>query len=169
MALKKANLLKMFLRISSGSAPLITHYQRRGSTVSYSPHLLKILGIDLAVKVIDQKQSPEQRLFQAIVLQAFEDAMTTHGSKQESYLKKDAHDWFLDNNKMFQSICWYAGFDPDIIHDRYKKMLKEEKIIFTELQKSWVKYRSLYRDYRAAGTPSERREIMFKIVRVKTK
>ena len=89
MALKKANLLKMFLRISSGSALLITHYLRRGSTVSYSPHLL-ILGIDLAVKVIDQKQSPEQRLFQAIVLQAFEDAMTTQGSKQESYLKKDA-------------------------------------------------------------------------------
>ena len=56
--------------------------------MNYSVNLLKLLGINVAADVIKNKNSPEQRLFQAIVLQAFEDAMTTQGTKQESYLKK---------------------------------------------------------------------------------
>jgi hypothetical protein len=40
--------------------------------------LLKILGTEIASAVL-KKHSPEQRLFQAIVLQAFEDALSTHG------------------------------------------------------------------------------------------
>ena len=133
--------------------------------MSYSPNLLKILGTDIAAQVIN-KRSPEERLFQAIILQAFEDALTTHGSKQESYLKKDAHDWLLENNKSFQGICWYAGFEPDIINEKYKKLLTEGKVIFTELQLSWVKYRGLYKDYRAAKTSGERKIIMKKINKV---
>ena len=136
--------------------------------MSYSPNLLKLLGTDMASQIISDK-TPEQRLFQAIVLQAFEDALTTHGSKQESYLKKDAHDWFLEQTKSFEDVCWYAGFDPDIIHEKYVNLLKENKIIFTELQKSWVKYRILYRDYRAANNSTERKTIMKRIISVQRK
>ena len=75
----------------------------------------------MAAEVVDSKKPAEQRLFQAIVLQAFEDAMTTQGSKQESYLKKDAHDWFIDKNKSFEEVCWFAGVYPDIIHEKYKQ------------------------------------------------
>ena len=133
--------------------------------MSYSPNLLKILGTDIAAQVIN-KRSQEEILFQAIILQAYEAAKTTHGSKQESYLKKDAHDWLLENNKSFQGICWYAGFEPDIINEKYKKLLTEGKVIFTELQLSWVKYRGLYKDYRAAKTSGERKIIMKKINKV---
>ena len=55
--------------------------------MSYSPSLLKILGTELASAVL-KKHPPEQRLFQAIVLQAFEDALSTHGTKEDSYLKR---------------------------------------------------------------------------------
>jgi len=137
--------------------------------VSYSPNLLKILGTNIAAQVINERKPPEQRLFQAIVLQAFEDALTTQGSKQESYLKKDAHDWFLENNKSFQAVCWYAGFDPEIINEKYLKLLRDGKITFTELQREWVRYRGLYRDYRSAKTSSERRVIMLEITKVKRK
>ena len=135
--------------------------------MSFTPNLLRILGTEMAAEIIRNDKSPEQRLFQAIVLQAFEDALTTHGSKQESYLKKDAHDWFLDKPKSFDSVCWYAGFDPDIIHEKYKRLLKENKIVFTELQVSWVKYRNLYKDYRSAKTTVERKNIMVKICKLK--
>ena len=121
----------------------------------------------MAAEILKEDKSPEQKLFQAIVIQAFEDALTTHGSKQESYLKKDAHDWFLDKNNRFDSICWFAGFDPEIIHEKYIKLLRENKIIFTELQTSWVKYRNLYKDYRSATTSAERRTIMIKICKLK--
>tara|TARA_R100000742_G_C4273504_1_gene93068 strand:- start:922 stop:1290 length:369 start_codon:yes stop_codon:yes gene_type:complete len=121
----------------------------------------------MAAQILKEDKSPEQKLFQAVVLQAFEDALTTHGSKQESYLKKDAHDWFLDKNNQFDSICWYAGFDPEIINEKYKKLLIEGKIKFTRLQEDWVAYRNLYKNYRAAKTSVERRNIMIKICRLK--
>ena len=114
----------------------------------------------MAAEVLNPKTSSEQRLFQAIVLQAFEDALTTQGSKQESYLKKDAHDWFLEKNKIFEHVCWNAGFDPEVIHDKYKKLLVNGKVVFTELQKEWVRYRGLYRDYRAADNSKDRRNIL---------
>ena len=136
--------------------------------MSYSPSLLKILGTELASTVL-KKHSPEQRLFQAIVLQAFEDALTTHGTKEDSYLKKDAHDWFLDRNKSFEYVCWNSGFDPEIIHEKYKRLLKDGKVTFTELQKEWVKYRNLYIDYRAANNSEDRKCIMEKIMKVKLK
>ncbi len=123
----------------------------------------------MAAEVLNPKNSSEQRLFQAIVLQAFEDALTTQGSKQESYLKKDAHDWFLEKNKSFENVCWNAGFDPDVIHDKYKKLILDGKVVFTELQKEWVRYRGLYRDYRAANNSQDRRNIMLKITNVKLK
>jgi len=137
--------------------------------VSCTPSLLRILGTEMAAEILKEDKSPEQKLFQAIVIQAFEDALTTHGSKQESYLKKDAHDWFLAYDDTFNNICWYAGFDPELIHERYKKLIEENKVVFTELQKSWVKYRSLYKDYRAAKSSSERRGIMFRICKIKLK
>ena len=123
----------------------------------------------MAAEVLNPKNSSEQRLFQAIVLQAFEDALTTQGSKQDSYLKKDAHDWFLEKNKSFENVCWNAGFDPDVIHDKYKKLIEEGKDVFTELQKEWVRYRGLYRDYRAANNSQDRKNIMLKITNVKLK
>ena len=121
----------------------------------------------MAAEVLNPKTTSEQRLFQAIVLQAFEAALTTQGSKQESYLKKDAHDWFLEKNKFFEDVCWNAGFDPEIIHEKYKKLIIEGKVVFTELQREWVRYRGLYRDYRAADNSSDRKNIMEKIMEVK--
>ncbi len=126
------------------------------------------MGTELASTVL-KKHSPEQRLFQAIVLQAFEDALTTHGTKEDSYLKKDAHDWFLEKNKTFEYVCWNSGFDPEIIHEKYKRLLKDGKVTFTELQKEWVKYRNLYIDYRAANNSEDRKCIMEKIMKVKLK
>jgi len=135
--------------------------------VSYTPNLLKILGTSMSAQILKEDKSPEQKLFQAIVLQAFEDVLTTHGNKQDSYLKKDAHDWFLNKNNRFNDICWYAGFDPEIINEKYKKLLAEGKIKFTRLQEAWIEYRNLYKNYRAANTSVERRNIMIKICRIK--
>ena len=134
--------------------------------MSYSPSLLKILGTNMTAEILKVNKSSEQRLFQAIILQAFEDVLNVHGSKQESYFKEDAHDWFSKNSEEFQFVCWNAGFDPDIILDRYNSLLKNKKIIFTKLQMAWIEYRNLYKKYRAAKTPSERRNIMLKIVKV---
>ena len=41
-----------------------------------------------------KKQLPEERLFQSIILQAFEDVLSNSNTKLETYFKIDAYEWF---------------------------------------------------------------------------
>jgi ACT domain-containing protein len=66
--------------------------------MSYSPALLKFLGIKLATEFLNVKEYPEQRLFQAILVQALEDAVNPSGFKKDTYYKYDSHVWFVDNS-----------------------------------------------------------------------
>tara|TARA_R100001463_G_scaffold21231_1_gene51232 strand:+ start:237 stop:638 length:402 start_codon:yes stop_codon:yes gene_type:complete len=125
--------------------------------------LLKNLGIKLAMEFVKQGRSPEIRLFQAILLQAFEDSMSVSTFKRDTYWKEDSHKWFLENSDDFQEVCWNADLDPQIIQDEYKKLIKKGIVKFNKIQKSWINYREYYRLYRAAKTKEERAEIRKKV------
>tara|TARA_R100000231_G_C5205226_1_gene128743 strand:- start:73 stop:483 length:411 start_codon:yes stop_codon:yes gene_type:complete len=135
--------------------------------VSFSPSLLKILGTNISHALIDTTRPCEQRLFQAIIVQAFEDALNPSPTKTETYYKIDAHNWFMYPDTMFEKICWLAGFDPDIITDRYKRLQDTGQVTFSKTQKTWVEYRKLYKDYRSANCSSERKIIMERIRKLK--
>jgi len=122
------------------------------------------LGIKLSMELTKPKPVPEHRLFQAILVQALEDALNPSNFKKETYWKDDAHKWFLENSKDFQDVCWSADMDPEMIRGEYLKLVRNKKIIFTKLQRHWLNYRELYRLYREAGSKEERREIKKKIV-----
>ena len=122
------------------------------------------MGIKLSMELTKPKPVPEHRLFQAILVQALEDALNPSNFKKETYWKDDAHRWFLENSKDFQDVCWSADMDPEMIRGEYLKLVKNKKIIFTKLQQHWLNYRELYRLYREAGSKEERREIKKKIV-----
>ena len=96
-----------------------------------SPHLLKIMGTNLATEFVREPKIPDQRLYQAVIIQAFEDCLYTLGGKQEAYYKKDAHEWFLNKSPDFEKICYMAGLEPDMVHRRYKRCLEEKIIVFT--------------------------------------
>jgi hypothetical protein len=113
----------------------------------------------LSLELIRARPHAEQRLFQAILVQALEDATNTSGFKKDTYYKHDSHNWFMDNSISFQDICWGADMDPEFIRDEYLKLIRSKKIIFTKLQKSWISYRYLYKRYREANSKEERREI----------
>ena len=135
--------------------------------MSYSPHLLKSLGTNITSVLIQENRPCEQRLFQAIIVQAFEDALNPNPSKTETYYKIDAHNWFMYPDSVFEKICWLAGFDPDIITDRYKRLLDNGQVTFSSTQKTWVQYRKLYRAYRGSSSSNERRDIMAEIRKLK--
>ena len=135
--------------------------------MSYSPHLLKSLGTNITSVLIQENRPCEQRLFQAILVQAFEDALNPNPSKTETYYKIDAHNWFMYPDSVFEKICWLAGFDPDIITDRYKRLLDNGQVTFSSTQKTWVQYRKLYRAYRGSSSSNERRDIMAEIRKLK--
>jgi hypothetical protein len=109
------------------------------------------------------------RLYQAVIIQAFEDCLYTLGGKNEAYYKKDAHEWFLTKGKDFEDICYYAGLDPDMVHNRYKKCLDEKIIVFTEVQRFWIEYKNEYANYRAADSKEERRSVKKRIDMIKKK
>jgi len=124
-----------------------------------APNLLKFLGIKLSLEIVKPKAFAEQRLFQAILVQALEDAVNTSGFKKETYHKHDSHKWFVSNSVDFQDVCWGADMDPEFVRGEYMKMVDNGKIFFTKLQVSWIKYRDLYKRYRAAGDKESRRKI----------
>jgi hypothetical protein len=124
-----------------------------------APSLLKYLGTKLSLAITKPKAFAEQRLFQAILVQALEDATNSSNFKRETYHKHDSHCWFVDNSQDFQDICWGAELDPDFVRGEYLKMVDDEKIIFTKIQIAWIRYRSLYKRYREANSKDERREI----------
>jgi hypothetical protein len=128
-----------------------------------SPNLLKNLGIKLAMELIKEKPLSEQRLFQAIIVQALEDVMNISAFKKEAYWKEDAYKWFYSNSIDFQDVCWAADMDPELIRGEFFKLIKLKKIKFSKMQTHWLNYRELYRLYREADSKEERREIKKRI------
>ena len=124
-----------------------------------APSLLKYLGTKLSLAITKPRAFAEQRLFQAILVQALEDATNPSNFKRETYHKHDSHCWFVDNSQDFQDVCWGAELDPDFVRGEYLKMVDNGKIIFTKMQVAWIRYRSLYKRYREAKSKDERREI----------
>ena len=121
------------------------------------------MGTNLATEIIREPKIADQRLFQAIIIQAFEDCLYTLGGKNEAYHKKDAHEWFINKNKDFEEICYMAGLEPDMVHTRYKWGLKEKIIVFTEVQRYWIEYKNEYANYRACDSKEERRSVKKRI------
>tara|TARA_R100001086_G_scaffold210901_2_gene126801 strand:- start:524 stop:862 length:339 start_codon:yes stop_codon:yes gene_type:complete len=98
--------------------------------MSCAPILLKFLGIKLSAEITKYKTFSEQRLFQAILVQALEDAVNPSGLKKETYYKYESHCWFIDNGEEFKNICWGADMDPDFIRGEYLRLVDSEKIFF---------------------------------------
>ena len=121
------------------------------------------MGIRLAMELTNYKPQAEQRLFQAIIVQALEDVTSPSSFKKETYWKEDAYKWFLDNSKDFQQVCWSANIDPDMVRGEFLKLVKIGKIVFSKIQTQWLSYRKLYKLYREATNKEERREIKRKI------
>ena len=121
------------------------------------------MGTNLATEIIREPKIADQRLFQAIIIQAFEDCLYTLAGKNEAYHKKDAHEWFINRGKDFEEICYMAGLEPDMVHTRYKWCLKEKIIVFTEVQRYWIEYKNEYANYRACDSKEERRSVKKRI------
>jgi hypothetical protein len=115
------------------------------------------------MELIKEKPLSEQRLFQAIIVQALEDVMNISSFKKESYWKEDAYKWFYSNSEDFQDVCWAADMDPELIRGEFFKLIKLKKIKFSKMQTHWLNYRELYRLYREADSKEERREIKKRI------
>ena len=131
--------------------------------MNYSLNLLEILGINIARELTREQRLPEERLFQAIILQAFEDALSIGELKSDAYAKQDSFNWFSTLSDDFDTVCWFGNFDPEIIRNKFNELVKNKTIHYTKKQLKWLRYRFLYKQYREVETKQERRQILKEI------
>ena len=127
------------------------------------------MGINIATEILNTPDTSGHRLYQAVVIQAFEDCLYTLGGKNEAYNKKEAHEWFLGNSPDFQQICDLANLESDHVHERYKWCLDNKVIVFTEIQCYWIEYKNEYKKYRGVDTKEERKTIKERIDQIRYK
>ena len=109
---------------------------------------------------------PEQRLFQAIIVQAFEDCVFETHTKVDAYNKEDSYKWFKNASEDFDRVCWFADMDPSFVKDRFLKLRKDGIIKFSRDELIWMEYRDRYKRYRAANDKESRRIIKRQIDRL---
>ena len=82
-------------------------------------------------------KTPEQRLWKAVLAQAAYDALFDRVITKKAE-RRDAKDWFLFKTKSFVDVCRNAGFDPNYIHEKMKKKILNQKMIW-KMQKGVTK------------------------------
>ena len=137
--------------------------------MSYSPGLLKVMGIKIASTLLEtNKHEPEQKLWQAVLVNAFEDVLCNASDKKSAIAKWQANEWFLNHNeKDFESICYMSGFEPEYVIQRYNLAVKEKKIKFNERQNAWGEYYKVLMKFHAADTRELKRELKLSLEKVR--
>ena len=105
------------------------------------------MGTKVATEILFAENKPaEVKLWQAVVMTAFEDVINKLNDKKSAIAKWDAFKWF-HNREDFDKICYLAEFDADYVFERYLKAVDEEVIIFTPKQIAWARYSEVINQY----------------------
>ena len=43
--------------------------------------------------------------------------------KHDAYCKQDSYNWFTNDTKNFDDVCWFANFDPEIIRSKFNELI----------------------------------------------
>src|SRR6056300_1609830 len=108
--------------------------------MSYSVNLLELMGTKVATQVLFAENQPSEiKMWQAVVMTAFEDVTNNLSDKKSSIAKWDAFKWFHDRDE-FDNVCYLADFDADYVYERYLLAIDNEVIRFTQRQIAWARY-----------------------------
>ncbi len=126
--------------------------------MNISSKILKIMGLNIAEKLIENNQNPDIRIWRSVISLALEDVMITNQNRTESVLKGDAHDWFCSDSEDFNMVCFQAELEPKWVRMRYLDALEKGVIKFTRKQNLNIKYTREYEKLRAATDKDQRRK-----------
>tara|TARA_X000001382_G_scaffold125763_1_gene111613 strand:- start:1597 stop:2064 length:468 start_codon:yes stop_codon:yes gene_type:complete len=113
--------------------------------MSTSPHLLQVMGLKFARSILDKEIDGEQKLWRAVVVNAFDDTLIELSDRKMSLFKISAHNWIIGHSKEFQLVCYWGKLDPDDMKECYVKALKNHNVKFNQRQLMWKKYDNLYK------------------------
>lgn len=117
------------------------------------------MGIEFAQTILENKElAPEQKLWRGVLCNAIEDTMQNLPDRKTSIYKMEAHEWILKKEEDFQKVCYWAGFEPDLVTERYKQAVQRGDVKFTERQINWVTYYRHYETYKQEKNKEKRQE-----------
>jgi hypothetical protein len=97
---------------------------------------------------------PEQKLWRAVLCQALYDALSDF--KNQMLIEDDRQDaryWFRDKPRSFHEVCRNAGFDPNYVYEKVKKLMNLKNL--NKLGIVW-NYERKNKDYRKEEYKYER-------------
>ena len=125
--------------------------------MNISIQILKIMGLNIAEKLVEKSLDPEIRIWRGVISMALEDVLITNQNRTESVLKGEAHDWFCNDSEDFRFVCNQADLEPKYVRLRYLNALEDGKIKFTQRQHLNIKYTKEYEKLRKAKNKEERK------------
>jgi len=127
--------------------------------MSYSVNLLKLMGTKVATQVLFAENQPSEiKMWQAVVLTAFEDVTNNLSDKKSSIAKWDAFKWFHDRDE-FDTVCYLADFDADYVYERYLLAVDNEVIKFSQKQIAWARYSEVINQYNIETDKKKRSQL----------
>jgi hypothetical protein len=107
------------------------------------------MGIDFAtIALKNEELLPEQKLWRGVLVNAIEDTLITQSDRKSSIIKLEAHDWIINSGEDFQKVCYWSGFTPEHINEKYIQAIKRGDITFNFKQVAWGKYYLQYKLYK---------------------
>ena len=88
-------------------------------------------------------QSPELRLFRAIITQAIDDAMYDGLYKYKIIDKREAVAWLTSNSNDFKMICHFADINSDYASMKFAKAMKLDIYNLTDMQNKVIQNQPL--------------------------
>ena len=86
-------------------------------------------------------QSPELKLFRAVIVRAIEDAMYNGLWKYKIIDKREAISWLTSNSNDFKCICHYADIDSEYALTKFTQAMKLDMYILTDMQNRVIQNR----------------------------
>jgi len=127
------------------------------------------MGTDIARDLIHQNhQTPEQRLWRQVLVHAFEEARLPTSDRKSSIYKMEAHEWIAEDTKDFQTICWWSGWDPEQVKEKYLRAVKRGDVTFTDRQIKWIKYYKQYLELKKEPIKEKRKPLRMALTQART-
>jgi hypothetical protein len=114
------------------------------------------MGTSFSTMLLSSHVEPEEKLWRGVLINAFDDAATNSQERKPSIYKCDAHNWIMSNVTDFQQVCYYGGFEPDMVKERYKMAIMNKLISFSPKNFAWKKYSEQFTKYRNCKEPESK-------------
>ena len=102
-----------------------------------------------------EQKLPEEKLWYAVIVQAFTDAAYAGNRRDPLYAKREAIEWMSTQGKDFKLVFHYAGYEYEYAVRKVRKLLTMVKYQITEIQTA------ILTNKKPQSKPSERYKLSF--------